>query len=110
MLMMMSEDKINLELLGARVATVNDRLHDLELRMRSLEIEMPEMKGHFGALEARFTRLEERFTAFEQRYSIQEERMSRMLAIPGPAGGAPIACPRLEQGRAAGGPPTMRLY
>ena len=44
----MSEEKISpcssqgqvLELLGARVATVNDRLHDLELRMRGLEIEM----------------------------------------------------------------------
>jgi hypothetical protein len=44
MLLMMSEDKINFELLGARVATVNDRLHDLDLRMRSLEIEMREMK------------------------------------------------------------------
>jgi hypothetical protein len=31
MLLMMSEDKINLELLGARVATANDRLQDLDL-------------------------------------------------------------------------------
>jgi hypothetical protein len=60
--------------LAARVATVTDRMHDLELRMRSLEVEMRELKTRFGGLEVRFG-------AFEQRFSIQEERMSRMLAI-----------------------------
>jgi uncharacterized coiled-coil protein SlyX len=64
---MMSEDRISLELLGARVATLTDRINDLELDVRDLKI--------------RFTSLEQRFSALEQRFGIQEERMSRMLAI-----------------------------
>jgi hypothetical protein len=56
----MSEEKISLELLGARVATLTDRINDLELDVRDLKI---------------------RFTSLEQRFGIQEEPMSRMLAI-----------------------------
>lgn len=63
----MSEEKISLELLGARVATLTDRINDLELDVRDLKI--------------RFTSLEQRFSALEQRFGTQEERMSRMLAI-----------------------------
>ena len=63
----MSEDRISLELLGARVATLTDRINDLELDVRDLKI--------------RFTSLEQRFSALEQRFGVQEERMSRMLAI-----------------------------
>jgi hypothetical protein len=65
--MRMSDEKISLELLGARVATLTDRINDLELDVRDLKI--------------RFTTLEQRFGALEQRFGIQEERMSRMLAI-----------------------------
>jgi uncharacterized coiled-coil protein SlyX len=64
---MMSEEKVSLELLGARVATLTDRINDLELDVRDLKI--------------RFTTLEQRFGALEQRFGIQEEPMSRMLAI-----------------------------
>jgi uncharacterized coiled-coil protein SlyX len=64
---MMSEEKVSLELLGARVATLTDRINDLKLDVRDLKI--------------RFTTLEQRFGALEQRFGIQEERMSRMLAI-----------------------------
>jgi hypothetical protein len=63
----MSEEKISLELLGARVASLTDQVHDLKLEVADLKI--------------RFTALEARFSAFEQRFSIQEDRMSRMLAI-----------------------------
>jgi len=64
---MTSEEKISLELLGARVASLTDQVHDLKLEVADLKI--------------RFTALEARFSAFEQRFSIQEDRMSRMLAI-----------------------------
>jgi hypothetical protein len=63
----MSEEKISLELLGARVATLTDRINDLELGVRDLKI--------------RFTTLERRFDALEQGFGIHEERMSPMLAI-----------------------------
>jgi uncharacterized coiled-coil protein SlyX len=63
----MSDDKISLEFLAARVAALTDRINDLELDLRDLKI--------------RFTTLEQRFSALEQRFGIQEERMSRMLAI-----------------------------
>jgi hypothetical protein len=33
---MMSEEEVNLELLGARVATLTDRINDLELDVRDL--------------------------------------------------------------------------
>ena len=65
----MSQDKISLEFLAARVGGLTDRMRDLELRMRSLEVDMREMKTRFTALEARFSALKERF-------SIQEERMA----------------------------------
>jgi uncharacterized coiled-coil protein SlyX len=62
-----SDEKVTLELLGARVATLTDRINDLELDVRDLKI--------------RFTTLEQRFSGLEQRFGIQEQRMSRMLAI-----------------------------
>jgi hypothetical protein len=70
----MREDKINLELLGARVATLTDRVNDVELRMRGLEIELREVRTRPGGLETRFG-------TFEQRFDVQEERMIRMLAV-----------------------------
>ena len=73
-----SEDKISLEFLAARVAALTDRMHDLELRFAALET-------RFGVLEARLgafvTAIETRFDGLERRYAMQEERMSRMLAI-----------------------------
>jgi len=70
----MSEEKISLELLGARVARLTDQVHDLKLEVADLKI-------RFTSLEGRFSALETRFANFEQRFSIQEDRMSRMLAI-----------------------------
>ena len=62
----MSDEKVSLELLGSRVLTLTDPVHDLELEVRDLKI--------------RFTAIEARFGAFERRFSIQEDRMSRTLA------------------------------
>lgn len=74
----MSEDKISLEFLAARVAALTDRMHDLELRFSALE-------ARFSTFEARLTSFvaafEARFDGLERRFAIQEECTSRILAI-----------------------------
>ena len=83
-IIMMSEEKISLELLGARVATLTDRINDLELDVRDLKI--------------RFTSLEQRFSSLEQRFGIQKERMSRMLAVLVPLAERQEPAPALNRG------------
>jgi hypothetical protein len=61
----MSEERINLELLGARVLTLTAEARDLQHR--------------FTAMESRFSALEGRFTAMEARLSGIEGR----LGVPG---------------------------
>jgi hypothetical protein len=62
----MSDEKISLDLLGARVLTLTAEVRDLQHR--------------FTAMESRFTAMEVRLSAMEQRFAVQEERMSAMLA------------------------------
>jgi hypothetical protein len=62
-----SDDKIDLQLLGTRVAGLIDEVRDLKLR--------------FSAIETRLGVFEVRFSAMEARFAVQEERMSAMLAI-----------------------------
>jgi len=70
----MSEEKITLELLGARLLGLTADVRDLQQRFAAQE-------ARLGGLETRIGALESRFSAMEQRYAIQEERMTRMLAL-----------------------------
>ncbi len=70
----MSEEKISLDLLGARVLAITAELRDVQLRLGALE-------QRLGALEARFSALEARFSAQEARFGVQEERMAAMLSL-----------------------------
>jgi hypothetical protein len=74
----MSDEKITLELLGARVLTLTAEVRDLQHRFTAME-------SRFTALESRVTALEvavtTRLDALERRFSIQEERMSAMLVV-----------------------------
>jgi uncharacterized coiled-coil protein SlyX len=63
----MSEERITLELLGARLHALTAEVRDVQQR--------------FDGLEARLGALEARFGAMERRFAVQEERMSRMLAL-----------------------------
>lgn len=70
----MSEEKISLELLGARVLTLTAEVRDLQHRFTAMEI-------RFAALEHRLTAMENRFSALESRFGVMEERMSAMLGL-----------------------------
>jgi hypothetical protein len=63
----MSDEKVDLNLLGARVLTLTTEVRDLQLR--------------FTAMESRFSALEVRIGSLEQRFSVQEERMSSLLSL-----------------------------
>jgi hypothetical protein len=63
----MSEEKITLELVGARLMSLTADVRDLQQR--------------FDGVETRLGALEARFAAMERRFAVQEERMSRMLAL-----------------------------
>lgn len=63
----MSDEKITLEFLGARVMTLTADVHDLRQR--------------FTALEHRFGAIEARLGAIEGRFSAQEDRMTSMLSL-----------------------------
>jgi hypothetical protein len=63
----MSDEKISLELLGARVLTLTVGVRGLQQR--------------FTAMKSRFTAMESRFTALEQCFGVMEDRMTAMLAV-----------------------------
>jgi len=63
----MSDEKINLDLLGSRVQTLTAEVRDLQQR--------------FSAMESRFSAMEVRIGSLERRFAVQEERMSAMLAL-----------------------------
>jgi hypothetical protein len=63
----MSEEKITLELVGARLTSLTANVRDLQQR--------------FDGVETRLGALEARFGAVERCFAVQEERMSRMLAL-----------------------------
>lgn len=77
----MSDEKIGLELVGARVLTLTAEVRDLRHRLDGLERRMTALKHRFTALEDRFGATGHRLSALEDRYTVQEERMSAMLAI-----------------------------
>ena len=77
----MSEERITLELLGARMLALTADVRDMQRRLDGLERRFAGMEARFGAMEARFSALEERFTAQEGRFAAQEDRMTRMLAL-----------------------------
>jgi len=68
------EERISLELLGARVVALTADVRDLQVRFGALE-------QRFGALEQRFSVVETRLGAIEHRLGALEERMTRMLAL-----------------------------
>jgi uncharacterized coiled-coil protein SlyX len=70
----MSEEKISLELLGARVSALTAEVRDLQVCFGVLE-------QRFGALETRLGGIEARLGAMEQRFGAQEECMTRMPAF-----------------------------
>jgi uncharacterized coiled-coil protein SlyX len=70
----MSEEKITLDLVGARLMALTAEVRDLQERFTGME-------ARIGALEARFSVLESRFSAMEARFGVQEERMTRMLTL-----------------------------
>jgi chromosome segregation ATPase len=70
----MSEDRITLELLGARLLALTAEVRDLQQRFAGME-------ARLGALETRFSAMEARFSAMETRFAVQEERMGRMLDL-----------------------------
>jgi predicted nucleic acid-binding Zn-ribbon protein len=70
----MSDEKISLDLLGARVLTLTTEVRDLQHRFTAME-------SRLTAMESRFTAMEVRLSAMEQRFAVQEERMSAMLAL-----------------------------
>lgn len=63
----MSEERVTLELLGARTLALTADMRDVQLRLT--------------ALENRFTAMETRFASLENRYGVQEERTGRLLAL-----------------------------
>ena len=63
----MSEERINLELLGARVLTLTAEVRDLQHRFTAME-------SRFSALESRFTAMEARLSGIEGRLGVLEDR------------------------------------
>ena len=70
----MSEERITLELLGARLMALTADVRDLQQRFAGMEVRL-------GALETRFGAMEQRFSAMEGRLAILEDRVGRVLAL-----------------------------
>jgi hypothetical protein len=67
----MSDERVTLELLGARTLAMSAELRDLQSRFGAFE-------GRFAALE---TTVNSRLGALESRFAAQEERMNRLIAL-----------------------------
>jgi len=70
----MSEEKLGLELLGARVVALTAEVRDLQHRFSAVE-------SRFSALESRFTAMETRLGGIESCLGVIEDRMSSMLSL-----------------------------
>jgi septal ring factor EnvC (AmiA/AmiB activator) len=77
----MSDEKVNLELLGSRVLTLTAEVRDLQQRFKALEHRFTAMESRFTAMEARLGGMESRLSSLEERFAAQEDRMSAMLAL-----------------------------
>ena len=81
----MSDDKISLEFLAARVGAVTDQMHDLDLRFASLETHLGTIDSRISTLttvmDARFAAVDARFAGLERRFAILEDRQNRILSI-----------------------------
>jgi uncharacterized coiled-coil protein SlyX len=77
----MSEEKVTLELLGARTLTLMADVRDMQLRMGSIEARIGALEQRFSALESAVGAFGSRLTAIEYRFTAQEERMTRMMAL-----------------------------
>jgi hypothetical protein len=69
-----SDERITLELLGARMMALTADVRDLQNRFTGVELRL-------SALEQRFSGLEQRFSAVEGRLGVLEDRVGRMLAL-----------------------------
>jgi hypothetical protein len=90
----MSDEKVDLALLGARVLTLTGEMRDLQQR--------------FTAMESRFSAMEVRIGSLEQRFSVQEERMSSLLALPATRTVPHTDCMRLSRFDRRAGMKTTR--
>jgi hypothetical protein len=70
----MSDERVDLNLLGSRVLTLTTEVRDLQQRFGSME-------SRLTAMESRFSAMEVRLGSLEQRFSVQEERMSSLLSL-----------------------------
>ena len=74
----MSEEKVTLELVGARLMGLTAEVRDVQQRVTVLE-------ARFTAMEARFTAfslaMEARLDALEKRFGAQEDRINRLLSL-----------------------------
>ena len=73
----MSDERINLDLLGSRVLTLTADVRDLQHRFTAME----SRESRRSALESRFTAVEARPSGIEGRLGVLEDRMSAMLAL-----------------------------
>lgn len=63
----MSEERVTLELLGARTLALTADMRDVKLRLTSLESRFTVMENRIGGLEIRIGGLENRIGALEER-------------------------------------------
>jgi hypothetical protein len=77
----MSEEKVTLELLGARVLALTADVRDLQQRFSGLEARLGGIEARLGGIEARLGGIEGRVSGMETRFAVQEERMTRVLAF-----------------------------
>jgi predicted nuclease with TOPRIM domain len=76
-----SDEKITLELLGARVMALTADVRDLQNRFTGVELRLSALEQRFSGLEQRFSGLEQRFSAVEGRLGVLEDRVGRVLAL-----------------------------
>jgi alpha-D-ribose 1-methylphosphonate 5-triphosphate synthase subunit PhnH len=70
----MSDEKVSLELHGARVLSLTAEVRDLQVRFTAME-------HRFAALETRFAAMEARLSGIEGRLGGLEERISATLSL-----------------------------
>jgi predicted nuclease with TOPRIM domain len=76
-----SEERVTLELLGARTLALTADIRDVKLRLTGLETRLTGLENRFAGLENRFAAMENRFAALENRIGVMDERISGLVSL-----------------------------
>ena len=77
----MSDERITLEFVGARLLGLTADVRELQQRFSGMEARLGALETRFSGLEMRFAGMEARFEGMERRMAVLEERITHLISL-----------------------------